>query len=177
MRPLTFGVYPGGVADQGLLTGLPNDFERADAALIALQGPAKRFIVRCYDSFQDLGSPLWAAPCAPKDFGRYAKPPARPMDLVLTSKWDSTPHPRSAPAPTSGPASEPPASIRRVSGLRRPGRDSRNHAIRLAAQRWNPCSSADPHRRIWMVHQCGPQSRSPDRGHRAGDSSIPIAGA
>ena len=95
MRPLTFGVYPGGVADadQGLLTGLPDDFERADAALIALQGPAKRFIVRCYDSFQDLGSPLWAAPCAPKDSGRYAKSPARPMDLVLTSKWDSTPHP------------------------------------------------------------------------------------
>ena len=72
MRPLTFGVYPGGVADadQGLLTGLPDDFERADAALIALQGPAKRFIVRCYDSFQDLGSLLWAAPCAPKDFVR-----------------------------------------------------------------------------------------------------------
>ena len=55
MRPLTFGVYPGGVAggDQGLLTGPPDNFELADAALIALQGGAKRFIVRCYDSFQD----------------------------------------------------------------------------------------------------------------------------
>jgi hypothetical protein len=85
MRSLTFGIYPGGVAggDQGLLTGRPDDFELADAALIALQGRAKRFIVRCYDSFQDLKSPLWAAPCAPKNFGLYARPPARLMDLVL----------------------------------------------------------------------------------------------
>ncbi len=85
MRPLTFGIYPGGVAggDQGLLTGPPDDFDRADAALIALQGVSKRLIVRCYDSFQDPKSPFWAAPCAPKDFGRYAKPPTRLMDLVL----------------------------------------------------------------------------------------------
>jgi hypothetical protein len=69
--------------DQGLLTGPSDNFELADAALEALQGCAKRLIVRCYASFQDPGSPLWAAPHAPKDFGRYAKPPARPMDLVL----------------------------------------------------------------------------------------------
>ena len=60
--------------DQGLLTGPADDFERVDASLGALQGGAKRFIVRCYDSFQDPGSPLWGTPSAPKDFGRYAQP-------------------------------------------------------------------------------------------------------
>jgi hypothetical protein len=68
MRPLTFGVYPGGVADadQGLLTGLPDDFERADAALIALQGPAKRFIVRCYSVFKILGARSGPLPALPR---------------------------------------------------------------------------------------------------------------
>jgi hypothetical protein len=84
-RQLTFGIYPGGMAggDQGLLTGPPEDFERVDVELGALQGDARRFIVRCYDSFQDPGSPLWGTPSAPKDFERYAQPPGRPMDLVL----------------------------------------------------------------------------------------------
>jgi hypothetical protein len=80
-RPLTFGIYPGG--EHGLLAGPPDDPERAGAALAELQGGATRFIVRCYDSFQDPGSPLWSLPCAPEEFGRYATPGARPMDLVL----------------------------------------------------------------------------------------------
>jgi len=82
---MIFGIYPGGMAggDSGLLTGPPDRFEIASAALTELQGNAPRFIVRCYDSFQDPGSPLWNAPCAPKDFVRYAVRGSRPMDLVL----------------------------------------------------------------------------------------------
>ena len=84
-QPLTFGIYPGGMAggDQGLLTGSPDDLPRARAALGELQGSAAPFVVRCYDSFQDPGSPLWAAPSAPPRFAGYADPPDRPMDLVL----------------------------------------------------------------------------------------------
>lgn len=82
---LTFGVYPGGVAggDVGLLLGPPDSFEAVDAALIALQGNAPRFVVRCYDSFQDSGSPLAAHPCAPREFERCAIRGRRPMELVL----------------------------------------------------------------------------------------------
>ena len=84
-RTLTFGIYPGGMAgsDQGLLAGPADNLELAHAALVELQGGITPFIVRCYDSFQDPGSPLWIAPCAPKDFARYAEPAIRPMDLVL----------------------------------------------------------------------------------------------
>jgi hypothetical protein len=82
---LTFGIYPGGVAggNEGLLSGPPDCFERADAALLELQGRSRPFVVRCYDSFQDADSPFAGAPCAPQEFARYAAPGIRPMELVL----------------------------------------------------------------------------------------------
>jgi len=82
---MIFGIYPGGVAggDQGLLTGPPDSAVEIEAALGELQGNSRPFVVRCYDSFQDAGSPYAAFPCAPPDYPRYAIPGARPMELVL----------------------------------------------------------------------------------------------
>jgi len=82
---LIFGIYPGGTAggDDGLLLGPPDSYEQVDAALTELQGSSSPFVIRCYDSFQDSGSPLAANPCAPADFVRYAVAGSRPMELVL----------------------------------------------------------------------------------------------
>ena len=82
---MTFGIYPGGAAggDEGLLSGPPDCFERAESALIELQGSSRQFVVRCYDSFQDADSPFASARCAPAEFARYAVPGIRPMELVL----------------------------------------------------------------------------------------------
>lgn len=82
---MTFGIYPGGAAggDQGLLTGPPDIPQQIEAALRDLQGEFGPFLVRCYDSFQDAGSPYAAFPCAPPDYPRYAVPGTRPMELVL----------------------------------------------------------------------------------------------
>ena len=41
------------------------------------------FIVRCYDSFQDPGSPLHNAASAPENYSQYAIAGRRPLDLVL----------------------------------------------------------------------------------------------
>lgn len=82
---MTFGIYPGGAAggDQGLLTGPPDSPHEVETALAELQGDSGQFVVRCYDSFQDPGSPYAAFPCAPPDYPRYAIPGSRPMELVL----------------------------------------------------------------------------------------------
>jgi hypothetical protein len=82
---MIFGIYPGGAAggDQGLLTGPPDSPVEIEAALADLQGDAAPFVVRCYDSFQDPGSPYAAFPCAPPDYPRYAIHGIRPMELVL----------------------------------------------------------------------------------------------
>ncbi len=84
-RTLTFGIYPGGAAggDAGLLSGPPDIPEQVNAALTELQGGSQPFLARCYDSFQDPGSPYEAHPCAPKDYTLYAVPGVRPIDLVL----------------------------------------------------------------------------------------------
>jgi hypothetical protein len=79
-----FGLYPGGAAgsDTGLVSGPPDDYAQVTACLDELQGNVQPFVVRAYDSFQDAGSPLAAAPCAPAEYWRLASP-GRPLDLVL----------------------------------------------------------------------------------------------
>lgn len=84
-RRLVFGIYPGGAAggDTGLLTGPPDDQKQVQACMDQLQGISRPFVVRCYDSFQDLGSPFESAACAPANYPQYAISGKRPMDLVL----------------------------------------------------------------------------------------------
>jgi hypothetical protein len=84
-RPLIFGAYPGGAAgaDNGLLTGPPDDPARIHGSLDALQGESRPFVVRCYDSFQDPGSRFESRPANPIDYAQYARPGRRPLDLVL----------------------------------------------------------------------------------------------
>lgn len=84
-RPIIFGIYPGGAAggDTGLLAGPPDDLERVNACLDALQGQTKGFVVRCYDSFQDPDSPHLHHPTAPGNYRAYASAPRRPLELVL----------------------------------------------------------------------------------------------
>jgi hypothetical protein len=81
---LIFGIYPGGPvgAETGLLQGLPDDPPRIHNLLDELQGPTRPFVVRCYDSFQDPGSPLAAIASAPHNYSQYARED-RPLDLVL----------------------------------------------------------------------------------------------
>ena len=83
-HPLIFGIYPGGPvgAETGLLQGLPDDPARIHTLLEDLQGPTRPFIVRCYDSFQDPGSPLASIATAPHNYAQYAAD-TRPLDLVL----------------------------------------------------------------------------------------------
>lgn len=84
-RGFVFGIYPGGAlgGDTGLLSGPPDDLEQVNACLLQLQGDSRPFVVRCYDSFQDPGSPFEIAACAPKNYVQYAVAGIRPMDLVL----------------------------------------------------------------------------------------------
>jgi hypothetical protein len=84
-RRLVFGIYPGGAAggDTGLLAGPPDDPKQVHACLDQLQGICRPFVVRCYDSFQDPGSPLECNACAPLNYAQYAIPGKRPIDLVL----------------------------------------------------------------------------------------------
>jgi hypothetical protein len=84
-RPLIFGIYPGGPvgAETGLLQGLPDDPFKIHPLLDDLQGNTRPFVVRCYDSFQDHGSPLATIASAPQNYAQYARKDARPLDLVL----------------------------------------------------------------------------------------------
>lgn len=84
-QPLIFGIYPGGPvgAETGLLQGLPDDPSKIHPLLDDLQGNTRPFVVRCYDSFQDPGSPLAAIASAPQNYAQYARKDARLLDLVL----------------------------------------------------------------------------------------------
>ena len=84
-RPLIFGIYPGGPvgAETGLLQGLPDDPSKIHSLLDQLQGTSSVFVVRCYDSFQDPGSPLSSIATAPLNYPQYARKDTRPLDLVL----------------------------------------------------------------------------------------------
>lgn len=83
--PLIFGAYPGGAAgaDNGLLTGPPDDPGSIRERLDELQGDSCPFVVRCYDSFQDPGSRFSAHPSNPRDYTQYAVPHRRPLELVI----------------------------------------------------------------------------------------------
>ena len=84
-QQLIFGIYPGGPvgAETGLLQGLPDDPSSIHALLDDLQGTTRPFVVRCYDSFQDPGSPLATIAAAPHNYAQYAQKETRPLDLVL----------------------------------------------------------------------------------------------
>jgi hypothetical protein len=84
-RQLIFGIYPGGPvgAETGLLQGLPDNPAVVHSLLDELQGASHPFVVRCYDSFQDAGSPLAAISSAPHNYVQYARKHTRPLDLVL----------------------------------------------------------------------------------------------
>jgi hypothetical protein len=84
LHPLIFGIYPGGPvgAETGLLQGLPDDPSQIHTLLDELQGSTHPFVVRCYDSFQDAGSPLASIATAPHNYTQYARD-TRPLDLVL----------------------------------------------------------------------------------------------
>jgi hypothetical protein len=88
---LVFGIYPGGAAggDTGLLSGPPDDPIRVIECLNELQGISRPFIVRCYDSFQDLDSPFQSTPCAPPNYIQYAVSGIRPLELVLQFRSSS----------------------------------------------------------------------------------------
>jgi hypothetical protein len=84
-RPFIFGIYPGGPvgAETGLLQGLPDDPSKIHLLLDDLQGNTRPFIIRCYDSFQDTGSPLATIASAPQNYAQYGRQDIRPLDLVL----------------------------------------------------------------------------------------------
>ncbi len=84
-QPLIFGIYPGGPvgAETGLLQGIPDDPSSIHPLLDDLQGITRPFVVRCYDSFQDHGSPLATIASAPHNYAQYARKDLRPLDLVL----------------------------------------------------------------------------------------------
>jgi hypothetical protein len=84
-RPLVFGIYPGGPvgAETGLLQGPPDDPSKIHPLLDELQGTSPLFVIRCYDSFQDPGSPLFSIASAPLNYAQYARKDIRPLDLVL----------------------------------------------------------------------------------------------
>jgi hypothetical protein len=84
-RRLIFGIYPGGVAgdNSGLLVGPPDNPEQINRCLRDLQGVSRPFVIRCYDSFQDSGSPLGNTGPAPANYAQYAVSDVRPLELVL----------------------------------------------------------------------------------------------
>ena len=84
-QPFLFGIYPGGPvgAESGLLQGLPDDPAKVHLLLDNLQRNSPCFVVRCYDSFQDVESPLAAIASAPHNYAQYARRDTRPLDLVL----------------------------------------------------------------------------------------------
>jgi len=79
-----FGIYPGGAlgTDSGMSSGPPDDPAKVKAALAALQGDARQFLVRAYERFSDAETPSrWPGP-SPMGFEQYLTD-GRKLDLVL----------------------------------------------------------------------------------------------
>lgn len=73
---LVFGIYPGGAAgaDSGIVDGTPGDSGKIEGCLAELQGNARPFVVRCYESPK--------GPPTPLNFEQYLHS-GRLLDLVI----------------------------------------------------------------------------------------------
>jgi hypothetical protein len=82
---LTFGIYPGSAtgSDQPhMLVGPPDDPARIQAALGALQGDGRPFLVRGYIPYHDASSTRPVTGPTPGDLEQYAQD-GRRLDVVL----------------------------------------------------------------------------------------------
>ena len=86
---MIFGIYSGGAAgtDQGLATGTPEDPERVSAALDALQGARREFIVRAYVAFTGESTDVEIGSTSPAKVLEGYAVNGRKLDLVLCC-WD-----------------------------------------------------------------------------------------